>query len=147
MVLVGIVALGTSSCQGDPVPTRADYRRRVNAECRDAHAAVALTTPGAVADAERLIAAGRRALVLQRRAAASIAELSRPPSQRRGIARWLNLVRSTLDSAGASLDAQARLDLAAANRANAAGAALGKRADGAARRLGFDDCVTSSPRG
>ena len=143
---LGIVLLTITACGSDSAPDRADYRDRVNAECRDARAAVASTRPAPDAEPARLIAAGRRALARQRKALTAIAGIARPPRQRRRIAEWLALVQRALGSVDASLGAQARVDLAAANRANAAGAALVNQADAAARRLGFRDCVSSGSR-
>ena len=146
-MVLGIVMLATAACSSASTPNRADYRRRVNAECRDARAAVASTTPATGATPARMIAAGRRALARQREAVTAIATIARPPRQRRQIAQWLALVQRALESVEKSLDAQARVDLVAANRANAVGTALVDQADAAARQLGFRDCVSSGSRG
>ncbi len=98
--------------------------------------------PGATPEA--MIRSGRRALVRQRAAIRTIAAIPQPPDERPRVARWLVLVRRALDTVGASLDAQARVDLTAADRANSAGTALVQRADLAARALGLDDCVTAA---
>jgi hypothetical protein len=147
VLALGVVLLATTACGSDSTPGRADYRGRVNAECRDARAALSSTRPAPDAKPARLIAAGRRALARQREALTAIASIARPPRERRRIAEWLALVQRALGSVEASLGAQARVDLVAANRANAAGSALVDQADAAARRLGFRDCVSSGSRG
>lgn len=100
--------------------------------------------PAAGVTPEVMVRAGRRALDRQRAAARVIAAIPRPPGDRAQIARWLDLVRRALAAVATSLDAQARVDLPAANQANGSGTALVQRADTAARGLGLVDCVTST---
>ena len=138
VVLVAVLA----ACGSDPAPTRADFRSRVNSECRAVRKAVRKVDAPAGAGPAVLIRSGRRALVLQRAAVRNIAAVPRPLADRARITRWLAGLRRALDSVGGSLDAQARVDLAAANQANATGAALVQRAEHEARALGLDDCVT-----
>jgi len=106
------------------------------------HQAVAKSAPAAAAPPVALIRAGRAALTRQRAALRTIAAVPPPPADKQRVARWLSLVRRALDAVGGSLDAQARVDLAAANTANRTGTALVDRADQEAHALGIDDCVT-----
>ena len=106
--------------------------------------AVTAAAPAAGAAPAVLIRAGRAALVRQRAALRTIAAVPQPPVDARRIARWLTLVRRAFVAVGRSLDAQARVDLAAANKANSVGTALVARADQDARTLGLDDCVAST---
>ena len=56
---------------------------------------------------------------------------------------WLSLVARALDAVDASLRAQARSDLAAAEHANATASKLAIAADAAARELGASDCASA----
>ncbi len=145
LVVAVAVAMTLAACGSDAPPTHADFRRQVNAQCRAVRKAVTKLAPAADATPEEMIRAGRRALVRQRAAVRTIAAIARPPDERARIARWLALVQRALDAVASSLDAQARIDLSAANQANGTGTALVQQADTEARALGVDDCVTSTP--
>ena len=138
------VALGIPACtssNGAP-KTAVQYRREVNAVCRATRAAVAELPKANSADPKALVKLGQRALVDQRDAARSLQAL-RPPAQlARATRAWLVLVRNALDAVDASLRAQVRSDLGAAEQANATASKLVLAADGAARELGASDCAT-----
>ena len=139
------VAIGFPACGGsgsDAPKTAAQYRREVNAVCRTARTAVAELPKAESADPVALVKLGQRALVDQREGARSLQAL-RPPAQlSRATRAWLALVGRTLDAVDASLRAQARSDLAAAEHANATASKLAIAADAAARELGASDCAS-----
>ena len=116
------MAIGFPACSGssssDAPKTATQYRREVNAVCRTTRTAVAELPKAGSADPVALVKSGQRALVDQRDAARSLQAL-RPPAQlSRATRAWLALVGRTLDAVDASLRAQARSDLAAAERAD-----------------------------
>ena len=138
------VALGIPACtssSGAP-KTAAQYRREVNAVCRATRTAVAELPKAGSADPVALVKSGQRALVDQREAARSLQALRPPAQMSRATRAWLALVGSALDAVDASLRAQARSDLAGAEKANATASKLAIAADAAARELGASDCAT-----
>ena len=126
--------------------SEADFRRAVNAVCRSARSSIAHLPKADAGNPTALVKSGRRALAKEREAARELAGLNAPATVERAVHRWLRLVSRALDSADASVRAQAQGDLAAASRANADGSRLVTAADAAARGLRVPECATPAPK-
>jgi hypothetical protein len=142
--VIALVAIA-GACSAAPAPTAAEYRRQVRKECRALrHDTAALPTPDPVAT-DRFVAAGRRALALERATLGRIRTLDAPSADDETVARWLADVDDALDAAAASLAAQAAGDFTTARAANVRGLRATLRADRVARSLGLDDCTAPAP--
>jgi hypothetical protein len=141
--VLGIAVVATvGGCSSDRALTRSEYRRAAQAVCRATREA----TPPApsTTDVAALREAGRRSVTRQRHALEAIQGLDAPTQDEQRVGAWLDVVRRTLETADASLDAQERGDLAAADQANSQGALLAARADELASRLALTDCLADA---
>lgn len=145
VVLLVLIAL-LGACGGTEPPSRADYRRDLNAICRSTRTVIAHLPKADAADPAALVKSGQRALAIERDAVRKVAGLTPPAGDERAVRHWLDLVGRALDSVEASLRAQRAGDLAAASRANTEGARVVTQADQAAGALKVGDCATPVAR-
>ena len=135
MLATVALALATFGCSGDSSVGPSEYRRQLARVCRDLRHQMAAVPDPSGATSDQLVRAGRRALARQRTALDRLRAVPAPGADRHRVAQWLVAVDAALDAGRASLDAQARGDLAAARAANARGLAASTRAAARARTL------------
>jgi len=145
LLMVAWAPIVVAGCSTDQSLSALEYRARAQHECRQLRRRTAAVAPPASNATSEFVRVGRRTLTLQRAALGRIQTLDAPSAQERTVGRWLDRVDAALDASAASLQAQSDGDLAAARSANARGAAATVRADGLARSLGIEACVSPTP--
>jgi hypothetical protein len=145
LLMVASVPMAVAGCSTDQSLSTVEYRARAGHECRELRRQAAALVPPASNATSEFVRVGRRTLTLERAALGRIQALDAPSAQERTVGRWLDRVDAALDASSESLQAQSDGDLAAARAANARGTAATVRADGLARSLGIEACVSSPP--